>query len=193
MYSSLLSPLPLARWYVEQVIQEGDHAVDGTAGNGYDTAFLAALVGECGKVYAFDIQQSAIAETQKRLKNCGMENRVQYILDSHQKIRQYVSETIRAAMFNLGYLPGGDHQITTHADEIIAALEDTTKLLLPGGLITVVVYPGHPAGKREEREVSAFANDLNKTEYAVMTGTFLKKSADPPKLITIQKGICKDE
>jgi predicted methyltransferase len=190
LYSSLLSPLPVARWFVQQIVQDGDHVVDCTAGNGHDTVFLAGLVGEAGTVYAFDVQRSAIEETQKRVLKHGYANRVQCILDTHLHVGMYVPKQIRAAMFNLGYMPGGDHQITTLAEETSNALQKVLNLLLPGGITTMVVYPGHPEGKREEEVLNSFVQTLDKKKFAVMVGTFLKASADSPKLIAIQKGIC---
>ena len=41
----------------------GDVAVDFTMGNGNDTLFLSRTVGESGRVYAFDIQEEALAST----------------------------------------------------------------------------------------------------------------------------------
>ena len=40
-------------------IHKGDLVVDATAGNGYDTLFLARAVGPSGTVFAFDRQVSA--------------------------------------------------------------------------------------------------------------------------------------
>ena len=39
-----------------QFVAPGDTVVDATCGNGYDTLYLASLVGPQGQVYAFDIQ-----------------------------------------------------------------------------------------------------------------------------------------
>ena len=47
----------LAARYMEDILREGDVAVDATMGNGGDTAFLCKLVGKTGHVYAFDVQQ----------------------------------------------------------------------------------------------------------------------------------------
>ncbi len=63
--------LPYAKTLLSSVINEGDIAVDATAGNGHDTLFLANLVGETGFVYAFDIQQQAVDVTIQRLKENG--------------------------------------------------------------------------------------------------------------------------
>ena len=37
-------------------LMEGDLAIDATAGNGHDVAFLAEQVGSSGMLYAFDLQ-----------------------------------------------------------------------------------------------------------------------------------------
>ena len=56
----------LAARYMEDILREGDVAVDATMGNGGDTAFLCKLVGETGHVYAFDVQQEALDRTAAR-------------------------------------------------------------------------------------------------------------------------------
>ena len=57
--------------FVKEYIAEGDCCVDATAGNGGDTEFLCRCVGRTGKVYAFDIQKTAIEHTKMRLKEAG--------------------------------------------------------------------------------------------------------------------------
>ena len=70
--------------------------------------FLAQLAGQ---VYAFDIQEQALVNTQERLEKLGLQH-VQLILDGHQHVDQYV-ETLKAAIFNLGYLPSADKSVIT--------------------------------------------------------------------------------
>lgn len=53
----------------------------------------------------------------------------------------------RLVAFNLGYLPGGDKRIITSSASTLLALEAAKDLLLPGGLISVVAYVGHPGGR----------------------------------------------
>lgn len=45
------------KFYLENIINEGDIVIDATMGNGYDTRYLAEKVGEKGFVYAFDISR----------------------------------------------------------------------------------------------------------------------------------------
>ena len=71
MRPSVFITLPTAvEWshrFIQERVQPGDWVVDTTAGNGHDTAFLANVVGEQGRVFAFDVQAAAIAATQARL------------------------------------------------------------------------------------------------------------------------------
>ena len=53
----------LSRAFVGQAVKPGDWALDGTAGNGHDTLFLVNLVGDAGKVFAFDVQKSSLEKT----------------------------------------------------------------------------------------------------------------------------------
>jgi len=64
--------------------------VDATCGNGNDTAFLASLVGENGRVFGFDIQDKAIANTTKKLTDLNLIDRVTLIKDGHQNMDKYI-------------------------------------------------------------------------------------------------------
>ena len=55
-----MNALTLVHKNIAENVREGDTCIDATAGRGYDTAFLCELVGDKGRVIAFDIQQSAI-------------------------------------------------------------------------------------------------------------------------------------
>lgn len=177
----------LTKSFIKQAVQPGDFVIDGTAGNGYDTLFLSKLVGEDGKVFSFDIQKQAIDNTKNRLITEGVIHRVELIQSSHKNIEQYVKVKIKAAMFNLGYLPGGEHSITTRGDSTITALNQVLKLLLPGGIISICIYYGHPEGKRELEDVLAFVQSLDYKIYNVVKIDYFNKINNPPKLVLIEK------
>ena len=83
-------------------------------GNGYDTVFLSKTVGEGGKVYAFDIQESALISTEHNLRENSCPDNWHLICASHNRAPEFVGGKIKAGMFNLGYLPGSGHkQLTT--------------------------------------------------------------------------------
>jgi len=147
-------PTALAQLILRQQIRPGDTVIDATAGNGHDTVFLAEAVGEAGRVLAFDIQAAAIESTRARLAAAGLAGRVELIQESHARLGGRVGEGgVAAVMFNLGYLPGEDHALVTETEETLAALAAAARALRPGGILSVVCYPGHPGGDAEAAAV----------------------------------------
>lgn len=146
-----------AQQRIGDVLPTGGFAVDATAGNGHDTLFLARRVGSSGRVIAIDNQPSAIENTRKKLADESVEN-VELILGNHADLRTWIPENHRCAvgavMFNLGYRPGGDEQHTTQADSSVLAIDAAIDVLSDDGLITVLAYPGHPAGTREMQAIT---------------------------------------
>ena len=50
-------------------------------------------------------------------------------------------------MYNLGFLPGGNKEITTLAKTTMKSIEDGLELLDSNGIMTIAVYRGHAEGK----------------------------------------------
>ena len=126
--------------------------VDATIGNGYDTLFLCKKATQ-GMVFGFDIQDDAIVNTSKVLVDY---NNFKLYKKSHEYIYDTLSDyegKISLILFNLGYLPGGNKDITTKFESTIKALEGSIKLLNNKGAVLVVIYPGHDAGKKEEAKI----------------------------------------
>lgn len=176
--------LPYTKFLLEQAISPGDWVVDGTAGNGHDTHFLARLTGASGKVFAFDIQEEAIQATAERVKEF---QHVELILDSHAKIKDYVTQPISAAVFNLGYLPKGDHSIITKAQSTLAAFEQCLELLKVHGVMLVVVYSGHDGGSEERDAVLEFVSALPQKSFDVLKYEFINQQHSPPFLLAVEK------
>lgn len=179
--------LQYAQFLLKETVESGDIVVDATAGNGYDTTFLAQLVGENGHVFAFDVQQQAIDSTNKRLTEAGMADRVSTILDGHQNVAQYVQKPISAAIFNLGYLPGSEHQIITKPNTTLQAIESLLKLLKVGGMIVLVIYYGHEGGKEERDQVIEYVSSLPQKKVHVLRYEFINQKNDPPFVIALEK------
>lgn len=170
-------------------ISEGDIVVDATAGNGHDTLSLTQLVGNKGKVYAFDIQKEAIENTKALLeKNNLLLDNIQLIQDSHSVMDEYIQEQdVQGIVFNLGYLPKGDHNITTIADSTILALEKGLELLKTNGIISILIYHGHEQGKVEKERLIEFGQSLDSKKYHVMMFQLMNQTNDPPCLMFITK------
>ena len=152
-------------------LQQGDQAIDATAGNGYDTLFLAEQVGSSGKVTAIDIQDCAIRSTREKLESTGLIDRVKLVTDDHAaalgKLIEANREKIAAITFNLGYLPGSDKSIQTRAESTEEALAASIQLLSPGGYLCVTAYRGHSGGTAEAETVESFMRESEKQGHAV--------------------------
>lgn len=168
-------------------IDKGDIVVDATMGNGNDTAFLCELVGNHGKVYAFDIQEEAIKNTYERVLKLGFENRVKLIYDGHENIDSYIKEEVSFIIYNLGYLPRGNHEITTQSITTIKSIEKGLEILGDNGIIVIVVYPGHESGKKESEALENFTKNLEQERFSVLNMKFTNQINNPPELICIEK------
>ncbi len=177
----------VAQMAVSRIVQPGDTVVDATAGNGNDTVFLARLVGRSGKVYSFDIQENALFNTARNLEQSGINGPVELIRSGHEKLREKVPPGVRAVMFNLGYLPGGDHSIITRPATTLTALEGALTLLAPGGLVSLVIYPGHPGGWEEAETVLAYAAKLPLSQWDVVKITHPNRADTAPWCLLIQR------
>lgn len=161
--------------------------LDGTAGNGRDTLFLARHIPDDALVWSFDIQPAALAATHDLLAQHELTARVRLIHDSHAKIADYIDNPIDAAMFNLGYLPGDSHELTTQPESTVAAISQTAQMLSPGGIMTIVAYPGHAAGYQENESLIAALSILSQRLFSVACWHMLNQVNCPPVLYAVEK------
>ncbi|KAL7186918.1 hypothetical protein ACSBR2_028602 [Camellia fascicularis] len=167
--------LDLMVW--RHIVQKGDTVIDATCGNGYDTLAMVKMVADkthCGHVYAMDVQKVALENASSLLdesltsdevpllSNFLLRGLVELFAICHSKMEEVVPKgvPVRLVAFNLGYLPGGDKALITRSETTLQALEAAKRMLAPGGLISIVVYVGHPRGREEYEAVQAFASGL---------------------------------
>ena len=174
--------LEMAHDFLSQVITPEDIVVDATMGNGYDTLFLAKLAKQ---VYAFDIQEQALEKTSQRIQEAGLTN-VDLILQGHETVDQFVTE-VKAAIFNLGYLPSADKSIITQPQTTLEALEKLCRMLVKGGRIAIMIYYGHEGGDIERDAVLDFVSQLPQQEYTATIYRTLNQINNPPFLVMIEK------
>lgn len=174
----------LAQALVESRLGQGGRAVDATVGNGYDTRFLADLVGVEGMVVGFDIQAEAIAGTREKTASCPQ---VRLIHDGHENVLDHVEDGIDAAMFNLGYLPRFDKSVITRPETTVAALKGILSRLVAGGIITIVLYTGHEGGAEEAAAVGQWVEGLDQDEFSAIEYRFINQRNSPPSLIAIER------
>ncbi|OPL15021.1 MAG: hypothetical protein AVO34_00475 [Firmicutes bacterium ML8_F2] len=177
----------LSHHFADPFIKAGDRVVDATAGNGKDTIFLVEKVGPSGLVYAFDIQQEALKGTEQVLREAGLTDRVRCICDGHENMIDYIEDPVNAVIYNLGYLPGGNHEITTTRETTEKSLKTAFELLAPGGVVMIVLYPGHPAGQEEKEMLLPLCRSLDPDHYSSVHLYLLNKTGIPPELIAIQR------
>ena len=187
--------LKSARHWAEELLRQAvgmdSRVIDATLGNGYDTEWLCALVGDGGHVYGFDIQQEAVERTQERLTSAGIAHRASLFCTGHQNVKRYVAEPVDAAVFNLGWLPGSDRSVRTMRETTMQAVEGCLELLKEGGLLTICAYPGHDEGKEELNALIDWAAGLDSKKYDAMIRRYLNQPNDPPVLFAIKKNLRK--
>ncbi|WP_053360349.1 class I SAM-dependent methyltransferase [Bacillus sp. FJAT-27251] len=183
--------LPFARTLLERSVKTGDIAVDATVGNGHDTVFLSGLVGPGGQVYGFDIQEQALASCKAKLKDRELLERVSLYQKGHEHVRTTLPVSahgkVAGAIFNLGYLPGGDKSIVTVPQTTISAVDQILDMLAPEGIIVIVVYHGHPEGQVERDTLLDYASSLDQNRAHVLQYQFLNQKNNPPFIIAIEK------
>lgn len=185
---SLGTVVDVTKKLIAAAVKPGETVVDATAGNGHDTLFLAGLVGDTGRVIAFDIQEQALVSTGKLLEKAGMAERCTLVNQGHEHITAVVGQAqIATIMFNLGYLPRGDHALVTQAETTKRAVLDGLQLLRIGGLLSIVVYPGHDGGAEEADMVEQITSSLDQNTFAVLKLDFINRKNNSPFLFLIER------
>lgn len=163
----MLSILQYAKELLHPALPEDGYAADFTMGNGHDTLFFSQAVPK-GKVWAFDIQPAALEATRKLLEENGVGENVQLILDSHSNLDRYIDTQLDAAMFNLGYLPWADKSVTTKRETTLEAVEKALARIKVGGVLVIVIYPGHEEGWLEGEALQARLSQLDHKKWDVL-------------------------
>jgi predicted methyltransferase len=181
----------LAMTITLQYVKEGDFVIDATCGNGNDTLVLSRAVGQSGRVLAVDIQQQAIDNTEKLLTDNGLSN-TRCVMDSFENLGHIASvhfagERPSAVVFNLGYLPGGDKTVTTVSGASLNAVKQALELIKTGGIVTVVLYDGHEAGRDEKCAILEMAGELPSRDYHVVYTNMLNQKKSPPEVLWITR------
>lgn len=140
--------------------------VDATLGNGHDAAFLLGCAPPDALLLAVDVQARAIETARPRLAAVQAARQrqdvaVQIFCRGHEELPRIRAELpacdrqrpLLGAMFNLGWLPGGDKSCLTRTPATLAALDFLLHLLMPQGCISLHCYTGHDGGADEEAAV----------------------------------------
>ena len=173
--------IEFAHYLLKEKITSSDICLDMTLGNGNDTLFLLKYA---KFVYAFDIQKEALENSYKKLLKY---NNYKLILDSHENFDKYVKEPIKSVIFNLGYLPKGNKNITTNCETTLKTLNKALNVISTNGIIIIVVYPGHEEGMKESLKLNDFLKTLDQKKFEVLKYEFFNQINNPPYLFAIEK------
>lgn len=171
----------IAHMVLFRYIKDNCIAVDFTLGQGKDALFLAQQV-QVSHVYGFDIQTEAIRQSERLLQAYGVAGKLELILDGHEHCARYIP-AYQIGIFNFGFLPQGDPQVTTKRETSIMALRQAVRRLQKEGCLVLVLYPGHVEGQRECTAIEAWSAQLSSRCYSVMKVQPFNKHASPYLLI----------
>ena len=165
--------------------------VDATCGNGHDLLYLAKRAQKGCHLFGIDIQMKAINSSKELLKTNDIAPDVSltFIHDSHDLAlaHQLKDEVIDLMIFNLGYLPGGNHKVITKPHQTIDAIDEGLHKLSKSGVITIVAYPGTPEGMEEMQSLTSYLSDLEQKSYNVCHWHPMNQINNPPELFILQK------
>ncbi|HJG22212.1 SAM-dependent methyltransferase [Enterococcus durans] len=189
----LQTALHFSHSLLEEILQPGDHVIDATMGNGYDTVFMAEKIGKTGHVYSFDIQKEALLSTKSKLTEQDLLDRTSLFLQGHETLGTVVDEAqpIKAGIFNLGYLPKSDKSVITLPETTRTAMEEILKRLVSRGRMILVVYYGHDGGEKELDMVQDYCQSLPQEKYNVLKYQFINQKNNPPILYCVEKKVVK--
>ena len=140
---------------------------------------LAVIFITMNKTY--DIQSLALNNTKELVKR---KKNITLFLKSHE----YFDEDVRdfeVGIFNLGYLPGGNHECVTQYETTLKTIKKALEHLVKGGCLYVVVYIGHDQGK-ESTNLDAYFRSLDHKLYNVAKFEMMNKN-NSPYVVIIEK------
>lgn len=182
------SALDIIKRVISENVREGDICIDATAGRGNDTLFMAQLVGESGHVTAFDIQQDAVDSTKKLLEENGVSHRADVLLKSHSEMDALFDEgSVSCITFNFGWLPKGDHSVSTKKKTSIEAIGKGLRLLKKDGIMTLIIYYGRDTGFEERDAILEYLPTIDSEKYTVLEMPFVNRPNCPPIPIIIMR------
>ena len=171
--------LTLAHSFLSSHVKPGDLCIDATAGRGRDTVFLCRLVGDSGRVLAYDIQKDAVHETAALLEKDHLSHIGQVFQKSHDRMTEDAEpETVR-----------GDHNVFTHAETSIRAIEQGLKLLAPDGVMSLSIYYGKENGTDERDALLSYLSSIDPKTATVLVGNFVNRKNNPAIPVFILKGV----
>lgn len=181
------SPVKVVRYLLREHIAQAKVLLDATCGAGNDSLFLAENTPEDISIHAFDIQAEALEKSCILLKKHNLAHKVHLHLDSYVNFANYVQEPIDLIIFNLGYLPGANKHITTQVEDLQQALPQLLRQLNKQGIVCIVSYIGHLAGKQENMWLEEYLQTLNNKAFNVGKYMLFNHNNNAPIIYIIEQ------
>lgn len=172
------------------VLKKANIIIDATCGNGHDLLYLFKNSLKESNIYTFDIQKNALQYSRDKIFSLKEENtsRIKFIHDSHENMKNHrIPTPYDLVVFNLGYLPKGDHSITTKADSTINAIKVATANLSTIGIVTIVAYPGTDYGAYERDCIKSFLEKIPQSNFNISHWKPINQTNNPPELFIIAR------
>lgn len=160
--------LKQAHAYWKKILKPHDRVIDATCGNGHDTLFLSSLNVD---IVAYDIQKEAIEATQAKVPQATFR---------HCSHDTFVEKQAALIVYNLGYLPGGNKQLTTQCETTLQSVQHALEIATKA--ISITCYPGHPEGAKEEALLIEYARSLDPKKWHVCYHQWLNRPKAPSLL-----------
>lgn len=186
------SHLDVAHDLWTRLVRKGDHVVDATCGNGHDTLKLAqlALDSASGQLYALDIQPAAVKATRDLLTthlSPELLGKITLVERCHSTFPEEINRnSVRLVVYNLGYLPGGNKELTTKRYTTLQSIQNALELLQPGGCISITAYPGHPEGATEYEIILDYLRTLDPHQWNCSQHQWINRQSRAPILLVLQ-------
>ena len=98
---------------------------------------------------------------------------------------EYVREAADAIVFNFGYLPGGDHALSTRAETSLEGVRQGLDILKPGGVMSLCIYSGGDTGYEEKNALMAYLKELDPARWLVIACSYYNRKNDPPQPVFV--------
>lgn len=170
----------LSQDFLKPVLHKQAVCIDATLGNGKDTRFF--LKRGVKKVYSFEIQEDLCQKARQEI----MDDRAVIVCKSHSQMKEEVlEEQVDGIIFNFGYCPKKNHQITTLPDTSLSAVQQALDLLKVKGRMSLVFY-NHAKADEERSKVQNYLEHLDPHEIAVQKIVQLN-AKNAPFLLCVEK------
>ena len=151
-----------AHQYWKKHLNTKSNVIDATCGNGHDVLFLSQRTG--GQIFVYDIQDKALSTARNRVfENLNERNsRITFFKACHSSFDLIPKKIpIHLIVYNLGYLPGADKNLTTKVKTTLTSIHNALGRITKQGAISITCYPGHEEGAREEKAILSLFEKIN--------------------------------